>query len=227
MSTDAAKKALAALLLNQAAGREGKVSKSVLFHRLEREGHKPTDLEGALYQMKELGLIADGEDSSVFRPEPYLDWMGSLGKPGELPQRIVPKPQTTSWPVIWPLPPLREWYVQSLRGAGQQPPDVAHAPSDQPTRPKGKSGQGAGGRRELERCNPLQFQVYKRIQEEHQAGEQYVETVNRLKGDANFVEQVKDAGLKKLDAKLVRKALAFFDSRKRAAARKSQETNPD
>jgi hypothetical protein len=128
MSIDAAMKALAALLLNQAEGREGKVSKSVLFHQLESEGHKRSDLEGAMYQMKELGLIGVGEDSSVIHPEPYLDWMGSLGKPGELPQRIVPKPQTTSWPVIWPLRSLREWYVKSLRGAGQQPPDVAHAP---------------------------------------------------------------------------------------------------
>jgi hypothetical protein len=83
-----------------------------------------------------------------------------------------------------------------------------------------------GGRRPLEQSNPLQSQVYKRIQEEHQPGQQLVETVKRLRRDANFVEQVKDASLGKLDTKLVRRAPAWFDQRERAAARKNQETDP-
>jgi hypothetical protein len=83
----------------------------------------------------------------------------------------------------------------------------------------------SGGKRPLEKSNPLKFQVYQRIQKEHQRGEEYVETVKRLRDDTNFVEQVKDAGLGKLDTKLVRNALAFFDYRNRKA-RKNQETDP-
>jgi hypothetical protein len=128
MSIDAAMKALAALLLNQAEGREGKVSKSVLFHQLESEGHKRSDLEGAVHQMKASGLIGVRVDSSVIQPEPYHDWPGSLGQLGEVPRRVVPEPQTTSWGVIWPERQLWESWERNLRGARPQLPDVERAP---------------------------------------------------------------------------------------------------
>jgi hypothetical protein len=90
-----------------------------------------------------------------------------------------------------------------------------------------KEGQkkGKGGKPPLEKSSPLKFQVYQRIQQEHQPGNKYLDTVDRLKADRQFAEQVKEASLK-LDSKLVRKALAFFDRRKRAQAGKNQETDP-
>jgi hypothetical protein len=82
-----------------------------------------------------------------------------------------------------------------------------------------------GGKPPLEKTNSLKFQIYERIQREHQPGEDYADVVSRLKEDKDFGQQVKDAGLK-LTPKLVRAALAFFDQRKRDAARKKQETDP-
>jgi hypothetical protein len=89
---------------------------------------------------------------------------------------------------------------------------------------KEKKKRRGGGKRPLEKSNPVQFQVYERIQQEHRADEEYTATVNRLKGDKDFTEQVKVAALK-LDTKLVRRAVAFFDQRKRDQARKKQETD--
>jgi hypothetical protein len=86
---------------------------------------------------------------------------------------------------------------------------------------KAKSKRG-GGRQPLEKQNPLKFQVYKRIHREHQPSEEYQDTLDRLKNDKDFVQQVADAKLK-LNSKLVRNALAFFDQRNRNA-RKEQET---
>jgi hypothetical protein len=82
-----------------------------------------------------------------------------------------------------------------------------------------------GGKRPLEESNPLQFQVYERIQREHQPCDEHIDTVNRLKADRDFAEQVKEAGLK-LDTALVRNALACFAQRKRDQARKNQEIDP-
>jgi hypothetical protein len=55
-------------------------------------------------------------------------------------------------------------------------------------------------------------------------GEPYVETVRRLQDDKDFREQVEEAG-EKLNASLVRKALACFGQRPRDQARKQQETD--
>ena len=60
---------------------------------------------------------------------------------------------------------------------------------------------------------------------EHQPNAAYRDTVDRLESDKQFVEQVREAGLK-LNTELVRKAIAFFDRRKRDEARKKQETDP-
>jgi hypothetical protein len=97
----------------------------------------------------------------------------------------------------------------------------AAGPGEQTGRRKRK-----GGRRPLEESNPLKFQVYERIQQVHQPGDEYVDTVRRLRADKDFVEQVKAAGLEKLDVALVRKAIALFDQRKRDEASKKQETDP-
>jgi hypothetical protein len=82
-----------------------------------------------------------------------------------------------------------------------------------------------GGKPPLETKHPLKFQVYERIRGEHHAGEEYADTVERLKGNRDFTDQIKAGGLK-LDTSLVRNALAFFHQRKRDQARKKQETDP-
>jgi hypothetical protein len=81
------------------------------------------------------------------------------------------------------------------------------------------------GKRPLEQSNPLKFQIYDHIRQAHMRGENYVDTVTRLKEDKDFMEQVEEAG-EKVDTKLVRKALALFDQRARDRARKQQETDP-
>jgi hypothetical protein len=79
------------------------------------------------------------------------------------------------------------------------------------------------GKPPLEQTHPLRFQVYQRIEREHQPGDDYKDTVDRLKGDKDFTDQVKDAEFR-LNTKLVRKALALFDQRQREA-RKKKETD--
>jgi hypothetical protein len=81
-----------------------------------------------------------------------------------------------------------------------------------------------GGKPPLEESNLLKLQIYQRIKQEYQAGKRHAEIVERLKTDKDFVEQINDAG-EKLNTKLVRKALAFFDQRNRSLARKNQETD--
>jgi hypothetical protein len=124
-----------------------------------------------------------------------------------IPRKIDPPPP--NWQAdrnfqVFPTPALWEWW----EGRGRH----------------GKPRQKRGGRKPLEESNPLKFQVYERIQREHEPGADYADTVDRLKADMDFADQLRDAGLKKLDTALVRTALAFFDQRKRDAARKKQET---
>ena len=83
-----------------------------------------------------------------------------------------------------------------------------------------------GGKPPLEKSNPLLFQVYQRIQNEHRPHEEYAEMVKRLKDDKDFMQQITEVNLKlktklKLNIKLVRRALAFFDYRSRSS--KNQE----
>jgi hypothetical protein len=88
-----------------------------------------------------------------------------------------------------------------------------------------RRGKGKGGKRPLEESNPLKFQVYERINRERQPGEDHADIVQRLKSDQGFVGQVRDAKLT-LNTKLVRRAIALFDQRKRHEERKKQETDP-
>jgi hypothetical protein len=108
---------------------------------------------------------------------------------------------------------------------------VGHAEGDKSNRAgagqaegRGKK-KGKGGKRPLEQSNLVKFQVYERIQREHHPDEEYVDTVERLRADKDFAEQVRAVRLK-LNTDLVRNALAFFDHRRRAQARNKQETDP-
>lgn len=85
----------------------------------------------------------------------------------------------------------------------------------------GKRKRRRGGKRRLEDSNPLKFQVYQRIQKEHQPGGQHLDTIERLKRDKDCLEQAQDAGVK-LNRALVKDALAFFDRRKRLSASVNQ-----
>jgi hypothetical protein len=81
-----------------------------------------------------------------------------------------------------------------------------------------------GGRRPLEQSNPLKAQIYQRVQRAHVPGDDYLKTVSQLQADRDFIDQISEANMR-LDTKLVRKALAFFDQRKRHPADKKQETH--
>jgi hypothetical protein len=88
-----------------------------------------------------------------------------------------------------------------------------------------KAGRKSGGKPSLEKSNPRQFQVYQRIQQEHRRDEEYLKAVERLKNDKDFIEQVQHIGLR-LDTKLVRKALSYFDTKRgRDGARNKQQTD--
>jgi hypothetical protein len=109
--------------------------------------------------------------------------------------------------------------------------DALQPVSDGGPAPKSKPNSGRGGRKPLEqskrKSDQLRFQVYERIAREHQPAAEYVKTLQQLKGmdgSKDFEVQVKAAGLE-LNTKLVRNALAFFDQRKRDAARRNQETD--
>ncbi len=100
-----------------------------------------------------------------------------------------------------------------------------HEQSKEAQQVKGRTNRG--GKPSLEKKAPLTLQVYQRIQQEHRPSTQYSDAVARLKNDKQFVEQVAEAKLK-LDTKLVRKALAYFDTRqKREQASNKQQTGQD
>src|SRR5262249_52562642 len=107
------------------------------------------------------------------------------------------------------------------RGSGNaakpDPPGAGARPRGEGKRKK------RGGKPPLEQTSTLKFQVYQRIQQAHQPGQDYTETIKCLKDDKDFAEQVKNAGLGKLNTKLVRNAIAFFDQRERNQARNKQD----
>lgn len=86
----------------------------------------------------------------------------------------------------------------------QQPPNPANT----------GGGKRKGGRKGLEKSNPIKLQIYQRIQQVHKPGQEYVLTVQELSKDKDFTDQVRDAKLK-LDTQLVRQALAYFDTQTR------------
>jgi hypothetical protein len=120
-------------------------------------------------------------------------------------------------------PPEKTGERDLVGGARQQ---VASVKAGSGTPKGGNKRKKAGGKPPLEKSNPLQFQVYERIRQAHQAGGAYTDTVGRLRGDKDFMEQLVAAGLGKLTTGLVKRALAFFDQRKREKAGKKQETDP-
>jgi hypothetical protein len=108
MPVIAAKQAIGARLLNCPTTPEGAVGKDALFAALESEGHIRTDLEAALFEMRD-ELVQLDERVEWSQPDlssPY--W--------QMPEDVrgVPKPQPEklSFQVVWPLPALRDWYKQ-------------------------------------------------------------------------------------------------------------------
>jgi hypothetical protein len=134
------------------------------------------------------------------------------------PQRIPPEPRGpfTRQDELTVLRTLRRLCVELQ-------PDADHSGGQTGGKERRVKKKRQGGRRPLEQSDPLKLHIYQPIQQEHQLAEDYVGTVERLKGDKDFVEQLQQAH-QKLNTKLVRVAIAFFGQRKREQARKQQET---
>lgn len=118
-----------------------------------------------------------------------------------------------------------EQVLTVLRTAGPRLPKVDVKQADAAAGSDAAGGEQADGRgsqskarrpgpKTLKEKKPLKYQVYERIQREHQAGEQSHDTIERLKRDRQFLEQVQEAKLR-LNPKLVRNALAYFDTQSR------------
>jgi hypothetical protein len=120
-----------------------------------------------------------------------------------------------------------------LRTAGPRLPKVDVKQADAAADSDAAAGEQADGRgshrkarrrgaKTLKEKAPIKYQVYERIQREHQAGEQSHDTIERLKRDRQFLEQVQEAKLS-LNPKLVRNALAYFATQSR---RNNQQIPP-
>jgi hypothetical protein len=116
MSTEAAKRAIAALLLNIPTTREGAVSTESLFTRLRDEGHKETDLEAGLFELRTEELIRVEERVEVFDPPRSI----LHDMPDEVFLTPLPKPEPirSSYRVTWPLPALQEWWGRNSGNRG-------------------------------------------------------------------------------------------------------------
>ena len=116
--------------------------------------------------------------------------------------------------------------AQKERNAKRQ--ETVKPPADLDKQTKGTGERRSrGGKPPLEKSNRLKFQVYERIHREHQPGAEYIEVVKRLKDDKDFMQQVADAGLKKLDTLLVKNALTCIKAKRMPSqARNKQQTDP-
>jgi len=85
---------------------------------------------------------------------------------------------------------------------------------------KGKSQGGTGpaeGKKPkrtkppLHESNPLKFQVYQRIQKEHEAGKDRKAILSCLKADKDFTQQIHDAGLKLTKRLILQRYKRFGD----------------
>src|SRR5262245_30399252 len=108
MSIQAAKKAIAALLLNQPTTSHGAVSVDALFSGLCTEGHHRSDLEAALFELRTDELICLDE---------RVEWSVPGGSVwADAPEGVflvpVPKPEPTEYRyrVVWPLEALEHWW---------------------------------------------------------------------------------------------------------------------
>jgi hypothetical protein len=119
MPTDAAKRALAALLLNTPTTSKGAVTVESLFARLRDEGHKEPDLEAGLFALKTEELIR----VEVSAPERSI--LHDI--PDDVFLTPPPKPEPTSYTyrVARPLPALQEWWERQSGKPGSTEGDFA------------------------------------------------------------------------------------------------------
>lgn len=113
-----------------------------------------------------------------------------------------PGKPVTALECVAALDTLRVW-CQSKQ---QRPTSASPEPSSE--QPPAKSKRG-GGRKGLADSNPLKANLYILICREHKEGEEGVDTVARLKQRRDIVTLAGKAGVKKIDTKLVRNALAW------------------
>jgi hypothetical protein len=142
------------------------------------------------------------------KPEP----IGVLGSSQREKEEVITRAQNETKKVL-------RWCEQAAddKRRNQLPPTIRRR-----TATERRNSQG--GKRRLEVSNPIKFQIYQRIQQVHQPPDTYADTIDRLKADRQFTEQIRDIGLR-LNSTLVKNALAFFDQRRRDQARNKQETN--
>lgn len=91
-------------------------------------------------------------------------------------------------------------------------------PEDNSTRKK------RGGRPPLSETKPLKDAIYRRIHAEHKNNSYYCDTIERLKSDTEFMNQLQEAKLS-LNTELVTRALSCIDGRNRKKARNQQQTD--
>ena len=110
----------------------------------------------------------------------------------------------------------RRWSVGSLGRQAGEPGHALPVPSSCQSGECASSARRRNGKSRLESSNPLQFQVYQRIYLQYQPLRKYGETIEQLKNDKDFMQQVKDCRLK-LDVRLLHRVLSFFEKRTRRA----------
>lgn len=121
MSVAAAKRAIAALLLNKPASPEGADGVDFLTSRVAKDGHKEADIHVALFEM------ADG---SLVRIEEKVDCTTYSDSPSFLPERVFSRPATPPrviehrYQVVWPLPALKEWWRNQATFSAPSSADV-------------------------------------------------------------------------------------------------------
>jgi len=116
MSIDAAKRGIIALLLNKPTTPDRATSKERLFDQLLADGHKRTDLEAALFELKTDGLVGVREHVESLPPPDSLL--------GDIPDGVfltpLPKgePRRIAYDIVWPLSALQEQYTNLRKGTG-------------------------------------------------------------------------------------------------------------
>lgn len=199
------------------------VNAARLVRCLRKEGHRLDAAEWAIHELIQEGrLIAEG----AWRPSaPYV--IGGLQ--GSVPFQQPRRYQATDFSGAAPFDKLVVRSTDGLWDWWQTPKDPSeHGDQGGAGQGEGDVGSSKGGkqreaRKRLEQREPLKFQVYQCIHKAHIPNAPYADVIEQLKADKQFLEQVKDAGLK-LNDQLVRNAIACFDQRKRDAATKKQET---
>jgi len=115
---EAAKRSLAALLLNNSSCAE---RKDLLFRKLEKEGHKLSDLELALFDHCENRRVSLEQREELKNPPVMVVPGSGYDLTGQAPNAQFPKVRYR-FDVVSALPPLREWLKTTMENASAPAP---------------------------------------------------------------------------------------------------------